>query len=138
MTKTLAILALAAGLTSAMTSAFAQETSRVHFAAGNDNAAINGTITGRDYVDYLLGARAGQRMAVALSVTGTNGSGSAYFNILPPGSDGAAIFNSSMSVNNFGEVQLPVTGDYTVRVYLMGNDYDAGKTVGYTLSVTIR
>ena len=76
-------------------------------------------------------------MSVALSVESTNGHGSAYFNILPPGSDNVAIFNSSSSENNYGDVRLPEDGDYRIRVYLMGNDQDTGKTVSYTLSMTI-
>jgi hypothetical protein len=34
-------------------------------------------------------------------------------------------------------VQLPSNGDYTIRVYLMGDDRDSGRTVPFTLSVTI-
>lgn len=115
----------------------AQQSSRVQFERGNDNAAVSGTITGREYRDYILRAGAGQRMSAALSVESTNGHGSAFFNILPPGSDNVAIFNSSTSENNYGDVRLPEDGDYRIRVYLMGNDQDTGKTVGYTLSVTI-
>ena len=61
----------------------AQSTARVQFAAGNDNAAIRASVTGDEYRDYLLGARAGQAMSVSLTTDG-----SAYFNILPPGSTG--------------------------------------------------
>ena len=122
----------------AMTAAVsAQQTSRVQFERGNDNAAVSGTITGHEYRDYILRANAGQTMSAAISVESTNGHGSAYFNILPPGSDDVAIFNSSSSENNYGEVRLPEDGDYRIRVYLMGNDQDAGKTVSYTLSMTI-
>jgi hypothetical protein len=117
--------------------AMAQQSSRIQFERGNDNAAAQGTITGDEYRDYILRAGAGQSMSAALSVESTNGHGSAYFNILPPGSDNVAIFNSSQSDNNYGSVTLPEDGDYRIRVYLMGNDRDAGKTVSYTLSVTI-
>jgi len=88
-------------------------------------------VTGDAYRDYVLGAAAGQTMAVSLITDGT-----AYFNILPPGSDGAAIFvgsNDGMDAS----VELPDTGDYTIRVYLMGNDKDSGQTVPFTLSMTI-
>jgi len=117
--------------------ALAQRTSQVQFQPGNDNAALSGTISGREYFDYVLRARSGQVMAVALTINGTNGNGSAFFNILPPGSNGEAIFNGSTSPDRYGEVVLPQDGDYTIRVYLMGNDRDTGKTVGYTVSVTI-
>jgi len=115
----------------------AQMSSPIHFAKGADHAVLNGTIAGHEYHDYVLRARAGQTMAVKLTVTGTNGDGSAFFNILPPGSDGAAIFNGSMSADGSGRVKLPEDGDYRVRVYLMGNDKDTGKTVGYSVRVSI-
>lgn len=136
--KTIAVLILTAvALTLATVPASAQMSSQVQFEAGNDNAALNGTITGQEYRDYVLRARGGQTMSVALTVDSTNGNGTAYFNILPPGSDGVAIYNGSMDGTGFASVKLPKDGDYTIRVYLMGNDRDADKTVGFTVSVTI-
>lgn len=117
--------------------AAAQTSSPIQFAKGADHAVLSGTIVGHEYHDYVLRARAGQTMAVKLTVTGTNGDGSAFFNILPPGSDGVAIFNGSTSADGSGRVKLPENGDYRVRVYLMGNDKDAGKTVGYSVRVSI-
>ncbi len=116
---------------------FAQSKVPVQFQRGTDSAKLSGTIVGRSYVDYILRAQAGQTMSVSLKVTGTNGNGSAFFNILPPGSQGEAIFNGSTSPDRSGQVTLLEDGDYTIRVYLMGNDYDTGKTVGYTVLVTI-
>ncbi len=122
----LAMLALALGLPGA---ALAGE--RIQFARGNDNAAVDGAVTGRDYRDYVLGARAGQTMSVSLITEGT-----AYFNILPPGSRDVAIYNGSINGEN-ASAQLPANGDYSIRVYLMGDDKDSGRTVPFTLSVTI-
>ena len=117
----------------------AQMQARLDFAPGGDSAVANGTVIGQGYFDYLLDARAGQEMDVALTVRDTNGNGTIYFNILPPESDGTAIFNGSVSAEDGrGSVRLPEDGDYTVRVSLMGNDRDTGKTAGYSLSVTIR
>ena len=115
----------------------AQSRVEVKFESGSDNAAVNGTITGDEYADYVLGASEGQTMAVALTVTDSNGVGTAYFNILPPGSDGVAIYNGSMDDDEYAELQLPESGDYTIRVYQMGNDADTGKTTGFTVSMTI-
>lgn len=42
-----------------------------------------------------------------------------------------------MEPDRSAEVTLPETGDYTIRVYLMGNDSDTGKTVGYSIAVEI-
>ena len=124
------------GLALQVSPALAQSRTVVHFERGNDNAAATGTIKGKQYHDYVLGAKQGQTLSAAISMNKTNGSGTIYFNILPPGSKGEAIFNGSMD-GDFGSVKLPKSGDYTVRVYLMGNDADTGKSVSYTLSVTI-
>ncbi len=121
-------IALVIGGTSPL---LAQSRERVKFASGNDNASLQESVKGNDYRDYMLGAEAGQTMSVSLITKGI-----AYFNILPPGSTGEAIYNSSVSGND-ATVKLESDGDYTIRVYLMGNDKDAGKTVKYTLSMTI-
>jgi hypothetical protein len=112
--------------------ASAQSRERVKFAKGNDNTSVNGNVTGSGYHEYLLGAKAGQTMAVSL-ITG----GSAYFNILPPGSTDVAIYNSSIDGNDATGIKLPKSGDYVIRVYLMGADADGGATVPFTLSMAI-
>lgn len=123
-----AFLVLAASLVGP---AAAQSREEVRFSPGNDNAAVEGTITGDEYKDYVLGARAGQTMSVSLITEG-----SAYFNILPPGSDGVAIYNGSIDGEN-ASVALPSDGDYTIRVYLMGNARDSNQTVPFMVSMTI-
>ena len=112
--------------------ALAQQKSTIHFSAGNDNAAVDGKIKGDGYHDYLLGAKAGQKMGVSLIAKGN-----AYFNILPPGSNDEAIYNSSVNGNDATNIVLPANGNYTIRVYLMGNDNSAGKTVSYTVSTAV-
>ncbi len=119
------------------TPALAQMTAEVKFDAGNYGTLVNGTITGNEYFDYKLGANAGQKMFVELKAAGTNGNGTVYFNILPPGSDGEAIYNGSVN-GNTTTIDLPEKGTYTIRVYLMGNDRDTGKTVGYNVDLSIQ
>jgi hypothetical protein len=135
--RALAAAALAALAIALPAPTWAQGSSQVRFQPGKSSAVLNGTVSGHKYHDYLLRARAGQRMTVKLTVGATNGHGSAYFNILPPGSDNVAIYNSSTSGNRNGSVRLPEDGEYRIRVYLMGNDKDANKTVGYRLKATI-
>ena len=118
--------------------AIAQMAADVKFQAGNYGTMVSGTITGHEYFDYRLGAKKGQEMFVELKVDGTNGDGNAFFNILPPGSDGVAIYNGSTSADGTARIQLPEDGTYTIRVYLMGNDKDAGKTVGYNVDISIQ
>ena len=108
-----------------------QASERIQFARGNDNAAVEGSVTGSHHRDYVLGARAGQTMSVSLITKG-----SAYFNILPPGSQDVALFIGSRDGEN-ASLRLPSNGDYTIRVYLMGDAKDSGRTVPYTLSVAI-
>jgi len=110
---------------------------RVEFAPGTSGITLEGAMRGRDYFDYSLGANAGQTMDVDLRVDGTNGDGTIYFNILPPGSRGEAIYIGSQDGNS-ATVRLPDSGEYVIRLYLMGNDRDTDKTVGYDLDVSIR
>jgi hypothetical protein len=112
--------------------ASAQSRDTVKFAKGNDNASVQSKVTGEGYHDYLLGAKAGQTMSVSLVTAG-----SAYFNILPPGSNDVAIYNSSIDGNDATGIVLPKSGNYTIRVYLMGADADGGATVPFTLSMGI-
>jgi len=64
------------------------------------------------------------------------GKGAAYFNVLPPGSTGEAIFVGSSEGDHF-KAALPSDGDYIIRVYLMGGAKDSGKPINYTLKVGI-
>lgn len=109
--------------------ALAQSSQRIAFARGNDNAAVSGTISGRQYRDYIVNARARQKLGASLSSRNPG----CYFNILPPGGDGTALYNSSLDGNDATGVNLPRSGDYRIRVYLMGGRNPAR----YTLSVSV-
>ncbi len=104
----LVMLTLAASSAAAQ-AAIRQE--RVKFAPVTSSATIKRTTKGDQDIDYLLGAAAGQTMKVTLDASNT----SAYFNVLPPGSQGEAIFVGSTSGNSFS-APLASSGDYTVRV----------------------
>lgn len=115
----------------------AQTSADVRFETGNYGTMVSGTIIGDEYMDYRLGASAGQEMFLDLTVAETNGNGTIYFNLLPPGSDGVAIYNASIN-GNTTTVDLPESGTYTIRVYHMGNDRDAGATTGFNLDLSIQ
>jgi hypothetical protein len=134
----LASLSLSALLLLPALPAAAQATSDVRFERGTSGATLSGTLIGDEYVDYRLGAKRGQLMIASIEVDGTNEDGTIYFNILPPGSSGEAIWNGSMSTDGIAEVTLPEDGTYTIRTYLMGNGADTGRTVGYKLHVAIQ
>lgn len=134
MAKTKLFLGLAAAAMIAApmaTPALSQVVSRITFAKGNDNASVKGTIKGKAYRDYKLGVGNGQNLGVSLS-----GSSSVNFNILPPGSTGEAVYNSSMDGPDATGIRT-VKGDYTIRVYLMGAAETSGKSYPYTLSVSV-
>ncbi len=130
-------LILSTLLATLSTGVWAQQSADVKFEPGNFGTMVSGTITGDAYFDYSLGAKAGQEMFAELQVSDTNGNGVIYFNILPPDSDGVAIYNGSID-GNTARIDLPEDGNYTIRVYLMGNDRDTGKTVGYNLDLSIQ
>ncbi len=115
----------------------AQDSRTVSFAPGATGATITDTIRGQEYRDHVVNVREGQVMMVSLSVTSTNGDGSASFNIVPAGQDYPALYNGSMEVDSRAEVAVPESGDWAIRVYLMGNDRDADRTVGYAIDVSI-
>lgn len=80
--------------------ALAQRSSTVQFKPGNYGTMVSGTITGREYIDYKLSAKKGQKMFAELAVSGTNGNGSAFFNILPPGSKGRRSTSAKPTTTN--------------------------------------
>lgn len=125
----LACAALAGGVVAAP--AVAQTVSQIVFAKGNDNASVKGTIKGKAYCDYKLRVGNGQNLGVSLT-----GSSSVNFNILPPGSTGEAVYNSSVEGNDATGIRT-VAGDYTIRVYLMGAAETSGKSYSYQLSVSV-
>ncbi|MDR7058509.1 MULTISPECIES: hypothetical protein [unclassified Sphingopyxis] len=107
-------------------------TERVQFAKGASSKTIKASIKGYQTVDYALGVRAGQTMTVSL----TTSNASAYFNIIAPGAD-AALFTGSIDGNR-ASVQIPSSGDYKVRVYLMRNAARRNETANYTLTIGVR
>jgi hypothetical protein len=104
---------------------------RIQFAAGATAAKIEGRLQGDEGVDYLVRARAGQKMTVALAADHTM----AYFNVLPPGSEEAMFVGSVAGARLEGE--LPADGDYTVRVYLLRAAARRGESAKFTLDVAV-
>lgn len=106
-------------------------TERVQFNAGESETTIRDSLTGPAGVDYIVNAAEGQTLSVDLSAAGT-----AYFNVLHPMSE-QAIFVGSREVDPAFEQMLEQTGDYRIRVYLMGGDRDEGQTVDYRLRIAV-
>lgn len=124
------LVCLAAGLPNY---SYAEIESRpIQFAKGASSATVKGQLKGDQTVDYKLRAKAGQTMQVKLKTSNA----SAYFNVMPAGSQGEAIFVGSTSGNEWTGV-LPKDGEYAVRVYLMRNAARGNEVARYTLSVGI-
>jgi hypothetical protein len=93
--------------------AFADPTERLRFVAGAERAMVAARLEGAEGRDFLVAARAGQRITVEMTTTNP----SAHFNVWAPGAD-AAMFIGSTEGARFEGV-LPVEGDYRVQTYLM-------------------
>jgi hypothetical protein len=105
---------------------------RVQFEANTSGASINAKIKGREIVDYLLGAHAGQ----TLSVTMQTDNSANYFNVIPPDADDEAVFVGSAEGNSY-EGKLDLDGDWKIRVYLMRSAARRDEIAAHTLTVGI-
>lgn len=140
--KLLTCITLVVSLLMVSGAAGAQEirTEQVSFPAGASGTTIEGSITGRESVSYVLGASAGQTMSVRLTSANT----STYFNVYQPGrgpGDEALAVSEITGpmvpeMNRFEGV-LPASGDYIVSVYLYRNAARAGRNSNYTLEISI-
>ena len=104
---------------------------KVTFTKGAASAVIKGQIKGDTTVDYIVSAAAGQTLSVKLQKTNSQN----YFNVLPPGSTGSAMFVGDSGESYSGT--LPTDGDYAVRVYLMRPAARRGESSSYTLTVGV-
>ena len=102
---------------------------KVQFAKGASSAVIKGQLKGDAMVDYVVRAAAGQTLSVKLQKTNAQN----YFNVMPPGSTGSAMFVGDSGEDYSGV--LPTDGDYIVRVYLMRPAARRGESSNYTLTV---
>lgn len=107
-------------------------TERVHFKKGANSAVVEASIKGYETVDYVLGARTGQYMNVRLATK----HGATYFNILAPGENEVAMFNGSVSQNQY-EGTLPASGDYKIRVYMMRSAAHRNEVAHYRLEMIV-
>lgn len=108
-------------------------TERVRFDPGAESATVEGRITGREVIDYVVNARAGQAANISLGAR----SSSTFFNLIPPGgAQWEAVFVGARDGRQFEGV-LGRGGDWRVRVYQMGNAADAGETHAFRLEIIV-
>ncbi len=94
-------------------------------------ATVSGRVKGYTSVDYTVTGKAGQALTVVFSPNRR----SAFFNVLPPGSE-QALFIGSTSGNRYA-AWLPADGEYTVRVYLMRNAARRNESAKYSLALAL-
>ena len=68
-----------------------------------------------------------------VDLTGSDGNGMIYFNMLPPASDGVAIYSGSMNCN---AVILPLPETWRIRLDQIGNDRDTGRRSDFNLELS--
>lgn len=111
-------------------------TVQVRFAAGSSGTTITDTITGREVVLYKIGAEASQRMRITLIPSNL----ATYFNLYTPGTgpggEAMAVSQMTPELNAF-DGALPLSGEYTVSVYLMRSAARRGDVSDYTLTISI-
>ena len=130
--KAILAAAVLAAVVSFPEALFAQaRTERVQFVKGASSSSIKGRIQGDAMVDYQVRAGAGQTIAVTLKPSNPQN----YFNVLPPGSTGEAMFVGQDGGDYKG--MLPADGDYTVRVYLMRPAARRNESSSYTLTIGV-
>ena len=122
------VLAVPAGGASMQMRAEREE--RVEFARGASGVTVRGQIRGYNIVDYLVNARAGQRMTVSFKMGGR----STYFVVRAPGRD------ENIHAGVSGEIAqliLPISGVYRIRVLQMRNAARRGEHPNYTLAINV-
>ena len=127
------LLAAAFAATLPATALAENRVERVRFARGTSSAEVRGQIRGYDYVDYLIGARAGQHLHVTLTVL----RGHAIMVVRAPGSD-ENLFDGSTSSEKRFETILSASGDYRIRVFMMRAFARRNERSAYRLKVEIR
>jgi hypothetical protein len=104
---------------------------RVAFAKGASSATIKSQLKGDADVDYVVRAAAGQTLTVSMKVSNRSN----YFNVLPPGSTGVAMYAAQTGDAYTG--MLPTDGDYTVRVYLVRAAARRNEVSNYELTISV-
>jgi hypothetical protein len=107
-----------------------QSSKSIFFPDGKNSTTVTGTVKGRQYVDYKLNVQSGQTLNVSINSKST----SVNFNVLPPGSQDVAIYNSSINGIKYSGV-AETSGLYAIRIYLMGAAESENRSVNFGLTV---
>ena len=114
-----------------VTIASAQTKERVKFARGASAATVKGTVRGFAYHDYLVRASDGQTIDLRLTANGSP----SVFTVFLPSEDN---LEGASEMNDFSG-DLPVSGDYVIRVLMMRSEARRkGSVSNYKLKISIR
>ncbi|SIN65580.1 hypothetical protein [Algoriphagus halophilus] len=108
------------------------QTKKINFEKGKSEITIEDFIKGDQIIDYILNAKAGQKITVHL----TTSNSANYFNLMAPGEEYVAFYNSSMGENNYEGV-LEKSGDQKIRVYLMRSAARRNEVADFKIHVSI-
>jgi hypothetical protein len=97
----------------------------------NELHIVEGTITGRQVVEYQV---SGERSQI-LSVDLLSSNRANYVNILSAGSDQALFIGSTHGM--VADVRLPESGAYVIRVYLMRSAARRAETAEFSLGISL-
>jgi len=115
------------------TTALAQDIRResLYLDQVNELRIIEGTITGREIVDYQVSGERSQILSVDLLTSNPTN----YFNILRGGSNQAIFIGSTRGT--VADLPLPESGAYVIRVYLMRSAARRSEAARYSLGISL-
>ena len=125
MKKTITFALIVAAAVSAAT---AQARSRVRFPRGASSVTVAGTIRGYLYRDHVVKGSAGQTLDVKI-----DGNSKCVFTVFNPDNS-----NLDMGTDREFSSELPVSGDYEVRVLIMPSLARRGTVANYKLTISIK
>jgi hypothetical protein len=114
-------------------SAQTNRTAEVRFKRGTTSANYKDKIRGYGGIDYVLGAKAGQKMVVKLKSSNRF----IYFNVIDRTTKTALDTDPAPREVTEWEGTLPKTGDYIVQVYLVRAEARRNRTAPFSISIEV-
>ena len=103
----------------------------LYWGPGEDTAVVKGSVTGDQFADYSFAAKRGTSMDVQLNSADL----SLCFNIIDRNSSVAIDVDPPPREVRSWSGTIPASGEYRIRLYLMGAARDENKTGRFTMTV---
>lgn len=107
----------------------AQTKVRVRFARGENSSIVKGKISGYKYIDYIVNAQSGQKMAVSLNSANPGCSFVVFYSDMKNVEDATSVTDFTRDVDT--------TDNYIVRVALSRNAARRKETADFALRITV-